>query len=60
MAPAASLPGDIHCPSTELAPSTSWTQHNSSALALRRLKATCKQHPGGGRAAHLGPVWPPG
>lgn len=60
VAPAAFLPGDTHCPSTESAPSTSWTQHSSSALALRRLKATCKQRPGGGRAAHLGPGWRPG
>lgn len=57
VAPATFLPGDAHCPSTELAPSTSWTQHSNSALALRRLKATCKQCPGGGRAAHLGPGW---
>lgn len=52
VAPAAFLPGDAHCPSTELAPSTSWTQHSSSALA-EAAEGHLQAAPW--RAAHLGP-----
>lgn len=45
VAPAAFLPGDAHCPSTELGPPPAGLS-TAAPHWLRRLKATCKQRPG--------------